>query len=54
MEETIVVRCNHCEYMTTDLDIEKCPNCGQTDALMDMSIETIVLQNNMNIPQGNT
>lgn len=54
MEETIAVRCNHCEYMTTDLDIEKCPNCGKEDALMDMSIETIVLQNNANIPQGNT
>jgi len=47
MEKTIIVRCNHCEWMTTDVDgVETCDNCSKDDALMDMDAETIVLQNN--------
>jgi len=50
----IVVRCNNCMFMQTgseeDIEIfgrEKCPNCGKDDALMDMDIDDIVLQNNI-------
>jgi len=42
----VVVRCNNCMFMTTDLDIYECPKCHTDDSLMDMDIETIVLQNN--------
>jgi hypothetical protein len=43
----IIVRCNHCMFMTTDIDITECPNCHKDSALIDMTIEDIILQNNI-------
>ena len=43
-DRAVAVKCNHCEYMTADGDLETCPECGLADALMDMDAETVALQ----------
>jgi len=50
--EPVIVRCNHCMHMVKPEHFEaspedqRCPRCQMSDALMDLTIDDIIAQNN--------